>query len=107
MQLIFWSARIQNHHRQTGKATMWILITLGVLFGIVLYWYTAPQQAPAWARNGLPGLSSGQAGLLYRWRDDQGRLQVTDQPPKNRPYETVRYRRDSNVMPSINSGVPR
>jgi hypothetical protein len=42
-------------------------------------------------------------GPLYRWRDDQGRIQVTDKPPKGRPYEEVRYRADANVMP----GAPR
>ncbi|MBN8223964.1 MAG: DUF4124 domain-containing protein [Xanthomonadales bacterium] len=26
---------------------------------------------------------------LFRWRDDAGVLQVTDQPPKGRPYERI------------------
>jgi hypothetical protein len=38
-------------------------------------------------------------GPVYRWYDDRGRLQVTDKPPRDRPYETVQYRNDANVMP--------
>lgn len=26
---------------------------------------------------------------LFRWRDDAGVLQITDQPPKGRPYERI------------------
>ena len=33
------------------------------------------------AADGMP--------VLYRWRDDAGVLQVTEQPPKGRKYETV------------------
>ena len=29
------------------------------------------------------------AGSLYRWRDAEGRLQVTDEPPKGRPSERI------------------
>jgi len=41
-------------------------------------------------------------GPLYRWRDDKGREQITDKPPRNRPYETITYRTNTNVMPSQN-----
>jgi uncharacterized protein DUF4124 len=33
-------------------------------------------------------------------RDAQGRRHVTDQPPADRPYETVRYDPNTNVVPS-------
>ncbi len=74
------------------------LIALIALGGGIAYWYATPQQTPAWIRGWLPGLPE-YTGPVYRWRDDQGRLQVTDQPPRNRPYETVQYRSDANVMP--------
>ena len=74
------------------------LIALIALGGVIAYWYATPQQTPAWIRSWLPGLPE-YTGPVYRWRDDQGRLQVTDQPPWNRPYETVQYRSDANVMP--------
>jgi len=37
---------------------------------------------------------------LYRWRDANGVLQLTDQPPKGgRKYEVVEMRDDINVIP--------
>jgi hypothetical protein len=39
--------------------------------------------------------------LLYRWRDDHGRPHVTDTPPTDRPYETLKYDPKTNVVPSI------
>ena len=36
---------------------------------------------------------------LYRWRDGNGVLQLTDQPPKGRKYEVVKMRDDVNVIP--------
>ena len=38
---------------------------------------------------------------LYKWKDAQGRWNVTDQPPKNRPYEKVVVNPDTNVIPSV------
>ncbi len=87
---------------QTGAVPIWLLLVLGVLGGVLLYWYTTPQETPSWVRDWLPGMPE-YTGPLYRWRDDQGRIQVTDKPPKGRTYEEVRYRADANVMP----GAPR
>ena len=39
--------------------------------------------AEAAARN------AERADALYRWRDDAGNLQVTDEPPKGRRYERI------------------
>jgi hypothetical protein len=36
---------------------------------------------------------------LYRWRDGNGVLQLTDKPPKGRKYELVELREDINVIP--------
>lgn len=38
-------------------------------------------------------------GPLYRWYDDRERLQVTDKLPRDRPYETVQYHGNVNVVP--------
>ncbi|MDZ7621223.1 MAG: DUF4124 domain-containing protein [Candidatus Competibacteraceae bacterium] len=84
--------------RQRGRAPVWLIILLSLLGGVVLYWYTTPRDVPAWVRGWLPGLPE-YTGPLYRWRDDQGRIQVTDKPPRDRPYETVQYRGDVNVVP--------
>ncbi len=85
--------------RQAGRAPAWLLIGLGLLGGLVLYWYTTPQEVPSWARGWLPGLPE-YTGPLYRWRDDKGREQITDKPPKGRLYETITYRANANAVPS-------
>ncbi|MFZ1829276.1 MAG: DUF4124 domain-containing protein [Candidatus Competibacteraceae bacterium] len=88
-----------SKEQQVGAVPMWMIIALGVLGGIILYWYTTPQETPVWIRGWLPGLPE-YTGPLYRWRDGQGQLQVTDKPPRDRLYETVQYRSDANVAPS-------
>ncbi len=82
-----------------------VVLVLGALGGVLLYGYTTPQAMPSWARGWLPGPPQ-YTGPLYRWRDDQGRTQVTDKPPKDRPYEEVQYRVDANVVPP-RGGAPR
>lgn len=88
---------------QAGRAPVWVLIVLGGLGGLFLYGYTTPQSVPAWARSWLPGLPE-YTGPLYRWRDHQGREQITDKPPKDRPYERMIYRSNANTLPA--SGQP-
>jgi len=34
---------------------------------------------------------------LYRWRDDSGVLQITDQPPKGLKYQEVDLQKDADV----------
>lgn len=41
----------------------------------------AERAAAAQAADAVPS--------LYRWRDDHGVLQITDQPPKGRKYERI------------------
>lgn len=88
-----------GRRRQIGASAMWMMVGLGILGGILLYWYTTPQEAPVWVRDRLPGMPE-YTDALYRWRDSQGQWQVSDKPPRNRPYEVVQYRGDTNVMPS-------
>jgi len=45
--------------------------------------------------------------VLYRWRDANGVLQITDKPPKGRKYEKVRIREDQNIIPMSESASPR
>jgi hypothetical protein len=54
---------------------------------------------PGWIARKVPG-SPSLGPPLYKWRDANGRLQVTGTPPADRPYETVRYDPNTNVVPS-------
>jgi hypothetical protein len=85
--------------RQAGAVPMWLLIVLGILGGILLYWYTTPQETPSWVRDWLPGIPE-YTGALYQWRDDRGQVQITDKPPRDRPYDIVQYRSNTNVVPA-------
>ncbi|MCB1555204.1 MAG: DUF4124 domain-containing protein [Xanthomonadales bacterium] len=77
----------------------------GVLFAAALIggaaawvWYRAPEYLPeAWRRTNPQ--SPDYAPSLYRWKDDQGRTQITDTPPGDRPYQTVDIDPDTNVVP--------
>ena len=48
---------IRARRRQAGRVSMGLLLGLGILGGLVLYWYTTPQDAPSWVRNWLPGFA--------------------------------------------------
>jgi hypothetical protein len=38
---------------------------------------------------------------VYRWRDKQGRVMVSDKPPTDgTPYEEVQYHNQTNVIPA-------
>jgi hypothetical protein len=84
------------------KAT---LRALGVLLAIAAaaaawVWYYAPQHLPAEWRQANPH-SSDYAPVVYRWKDAQGVVQLTDRPPSDRPYEAVRIDPNRNIVPSL------
>ena len=77
----------------------------GLLFGIAALaglaawvWYRAPEHLPAEWRKTNPH-SPDYAPAVYRWKDDHGRTQISDVPPTDRPYQTVRIDPNTNVVP--------
>lgn len=84
--------------RATLKALLILLLLLG---GAAAYvWYEAPHYLPAEWRQQNPQSKDYQP-TLYRWKDEQGRTQITDTPPQGRPYETVSVDPDTNVVPPL------
>ena len=70
----------------------------------IRHWLSATPELPTLPAVNLPTLAGEKpATTLYKWQDTQGRWQVSDQPPKDRPYETLHYRHDANVVPSANT----
>jgi hypothetical protein len=72
----------------------WALL-LGLVGGIGLAWWLS-RESPEAARAKQERAEQATAAnaedarpVLYRWRDDSGALQVSDQPPKGRRYERV------------------
>ncbi|WP_313920565.1 DUF4124 domain-containing protein [Tahibacter sp.] len=70
-----------------------------------VWWYFAPQTLPVAIRHAAPVSPNAQTAspTLYKWRDAKGRLNVTDVPPTDRPYESVRYDPNTNVVPGYRS----
>jgi transposase len=81
-----------------GRAGL-VFLVLIALAAAGAWWYFAPQTMPGWLARTVPS-SPSLGPPLYKWRDAQGRLHVTDKPPADRPYETVRYDPNTNVVPS-------
>lgn len=91
------AARHVARERQRGKAFVWVLIV--VVIGAAAWWYFLPQTLPGPVRAALPASPNAHA-QVYKWRDAKGRLQLTSSPPADRPYETVEYDPNLNVLPS-------
>ena len=86
--------------RARGAAATWLLVLIAVAAAAVAWWYFAPDTLPAPIRSMVP-VSPKAAPLLYKWRDAKGGLHITDVPPADRPYETVRYDPNQNVVPNV------
>lgn len=83
------------------KPAAWILAAL--FAATATWWYFAPQTLPTALRHALPvspSAATNPSPPLYKWRDAKGRLNVTDTPPADRPYETLRYDPNTNVVPA-------
>ena len=83
---------------RNGRAGALLLVLLAFAAAGGAWWYFAPQSMPGWLARKIPS-SPSLGPPLYKWRDAQGRLHVTDTPPADRPYETVRYDPNTNVVP--------
>lgn len=82
-----------------GRALIFFLLLL-VLAAAGAWWYFAPDSLPGPLQALVPR-SPTAVPLLYKWRDAKGQVHVTDVPPKDRPYETVKYNPNTNVVPSV------
>lgn len=77
-----------------------VLTTLIVLAAMAGYvWRYSPERLPAEWRRDNPN-SRDYAPVVYRWNDDEGVVQLTDRPPPNRPFETVRIDPKQNIVPT-------
>jgi hypothetical protein len=81
-----------------GRALLPFIVALAIA-AAAAWWYYAPHTLPAFVRQRLAESPKANPPL-YEWRDAQGRLHVTDTPPTDRPYKTVRFDPKANVLPS-------
>jgi Domain of unknown function (DUF4124) len=82
-----------------GGALFWFIMILAAT-ALVGWWYFAPNSLPDIVKSVAPESPKANP-LLYKWRDDKGRWNVTDVPPKDRPYETLKYDPKTNVVPTV------
>ena len=97
------AARHVARERQRGKAVVWALVIVAI--AAAAWWYFLPQTLPASVRATLPASPNAHA-QVYKWRDAKGRLQLTSTPPADRPYETVEYDPNLNVVPAGAAAQP-
>lgn len=78
-----------------------LALLLGLLLaGAVVWWMDRGERKPS--PEGVAPQAArpeGPARPVYRWRDDDGVLQVTDTPPSGRPYEKVDIPAERNIVP--------
>ena len=81
-----------------GRGVIALLIVLAL--AAAAWWYFAPNTIPAPVRALVPPSPKANP-TLYKWRDAKGRVNVTDVPPKDRPFETLHVNPNANVVPSV------
>ncbi len=72
----------------------WAIVGGLLLGGALAWWLTreSPDQAAAKrerAEHAAAAMAEDARPVLYRWRDANGVLQITAQPPKGRKFEKV------------------
>lgn len=85
----------------------WIIVSvsLAVIGGTSLAWINrAPlttKVTPLSASANKQSVADSTQPVLYKWQDDGGIWNFTDQPPKDRPYTTVANTPNLTVVPSV------
>jgi len=89
-----------NNPHSTGHFRIGLIILLAIAAAATACWYFAPGFLPDPLKALVPALPK-ENPLLYKWRDAKGQPHVTDTPPIDRPYETLHYNPNTNVVPSV------
>ncbi len=80
---------------------MKIIILLILLSGAGAYLYLNPDVWQSWVK-GTPLEPAPTKTQVYKWQDENGQWQITDEPPTSKiPYENLEYTSDENIIPSI------
>lgn len=90
-----------RRRQQPASRAPLLLFLLLLLAGAAFFvgWRYFPEHLPESVTRQLPPSPTANPPL-YKWRDDQGRWQITDTPPTDRAYEAVRVDPDTNVLPA-------
>ncbi|WP_156880327.1 DUF4124 domain-containing protein [Thermomonas fusca] len=69
-----------------------MLLVAVALAAAAWWWFTTEmprRERERQAAAEVATIQAERANALYRWRDDAGNLQVTEEPPKGRRYERI------------------
>ena len=78
-----------------------IILLIIVLSGAGAYLYLNPDVWQKWVK-GTPLEPASTTTQLYKWQDEHGQWQISDQPPTGETsYENLEYSSDTNIVPSI------
>lgn len=91
------SPRTANERSARGRAPIVALLVLA-LAAAGAWWYFAPHSLPDFVQRHVPASPTANPPL-YKWRDAKGGVHVTDTPPTDRPYETLHFDPNANVLP--------
>ena len=81
---------------------VFLLIVLLVVGGGGAYLYYFDRDLGQKLLNKTPLDLPVKVTTAYKWKDAEGNWQITDQPPAgNIPYETLKVRSDTNVLPAF------
>ena len=90
---------LPGSRRRMGSVRNFVLILLAMGVAAAVYLYTHPEDWKR-VRRELPIIGSDDVTRAYKWRDAQGRWQVTDQPPTGGlAFEVLEFSDDVNVLP--------
>lgn len=77
-----------------------IVFSLLVLLAAGTGVYLNPDWRAYFQRQGDAVMDKARTTTVYKWKDPQGRWQVSNQkPPPGTDYQRLEYQRDTNVMP--------
>ena len=78
------------------------MLLVAIAIGVAAWWWiTSEMPRREHEREKAAALAMAQAeqaNTLYRWRDANGNLQVTDTPPKGRKYERIGRQPDDGIQ---------
>jgi hypothetical protein len=68
-------------------------LALATVLGVTAWWWFSREMPRREQERTIAAAAAARAAeranSLYRWRDANGVLQVTEQPPQGRPYERI------------------
>ena len=96
--MAFVTGRAQHPVWKALKTVLFVLVILAVA-GV--YLYMNPEIWNKWVK-GTPLAPAPTVTQMYKWRDANGQWQISDRTPDaGVKYEVMKYRSDTNVVPSL------